>query len=155
MVTKIVSGGQTGADQAALDAAMALGLDHGGWVPLGRITENGILDSRYCVREMPTADYALRTEKNVLDSDATVILSHGRLTGGSEFTRKMADKHARPCLHLDLDRLSVSQASEKLRHWLAENRISVLNVAGPRASKDQRVYQATCEVIEGACRSTR
>lgn len=148
MLTKIVSGGQTGADQAALDAAMALGLAHGGWVPAGRLTERGPLDPRYEMKEMPTAEYAARTEKNVIDSDGTLILSHGPLTGGSDFTRKMAVHHSRPWLHLDLSGTSAFQAAHRAGEWLAEHRVSVLNVAGSRASKDPRIYSAVRDLLE-------
>ena len=148
MLTKIVSGGQTGADQAALDAAIALGLDHGGWVPAGRLTERGPLDSRYDMKEMPSAEYAARTEKNVIDSDGTLILSHGALTGGSDFTRKMAVQHGRPWLHLDLSGTSAFQAARAAGEWLAEHRVSVLNVAGSRASKDPRIYSAVRDLLE-------
>jgi Circularly permutated YpsA SLOG family len=150
MLKKIVSGGQTGADQAALDVAIDLGIDHGGWVPLGRKTENGVLNDQYRMQEMPTADYGHRTEQNVIDSEGTLILSHGRLTGGSEYTRKMAVKQGRPWLHVDLTRMSAFQAARSIGEWLAEQGIGVLNVAGPRASKDPRIYEATRGVLESA-----
>jgi len=82
MLSKIISGGQTGADQAALDAAIALGILHGGWIPKGRLTEAGPLPDKYALTEMPTKDYLARTRQNVLDSDGTVIFSHGDRTGG-------------------------------------------------------------------------
>ena len=83
MITKIISGGQTGADRAALDVAMAHGIPHGGWIPKGRKTEGGPLPTKYQLQEMPTNSYPERTEKNVVDSDGTLIISHGELTGGS------------------------------------------------------------------------
>ncbi|MDM8542637.1 putative molybdenum carrier protein [Desulfococcaceae bacterium HSG9] len=82
VLQKIVSGGQTGADQGALDAAISLGIDHGGWLPKGRKTENGALPSNYNLKEMDSAHYAKRTLQNVIDSDGTLIISHGPLTGG-------------------------------------------------------------------------
>ena len=98
MIEKIISGGQTGADQAALDVAIKLEIPHGGWIPKGRITEAGILPEKYKLKEMPTDSYPKRTEKNVLDSDGTLILSHGKLTGGSVLTQNLANQHGRPCL---------------------------------------------------------
>ena len=98
MIEKIVSGVQTGADQAALDAAIKLGISHGGWIPKGRITEEGTLPDKYHLQEMPSGSYEKRTEQNVLDSDGTVIISRGKLTGGSALTQKLAKKHIRPCL---------------------------------------------------------
>ena len=93
MVKKIISGGQTGADQAALDIAIKLGISHGGWIPKGRLTENGILDPKYQLEEMETTNYNVRTEQNVIDSDGTLIISHGKLSGGSDYTRDMVLRH--------------------------------------------------------------
>ena len=100
MVKKMISGGQTGVDQAALDVAIKLGISHGGWIPKGRLTENGMLDDKYHLKEMETANYNKRTEQNVIDSDGTLIISHGKLTGGSEYTRDMVLGHGRPWLHI-------------------------------------------------------
>ena len=92
---KIISGGQTGADRAALDFAIKHNIPHGGWMPKGRKAEDGPLPDRYQLEEMPTASHRARTEQNVIDSDGTVIISHGILTGGSAYTAKMARKHSR------------------------------------------------------------
>jgi hypothetical protein len=150
MVNKIISGGQNGADQAALDVAIKLGISHGGWVPKGRITENGVLDDKYQVKEMQTANYNKRTEQNVIDSDGTLIISHGKLTGGSEYTREIALHYNRPWLHIDLNKTIAFQAARKIRSWIAEHGIEVLNVAGPRASKDPAIYRATADILETA-----
>jgi hypothetical protein len=115
MITKIVSGGQTGADQAALDVAIELGISHGGWIPKGRKTERGPLPSKYQLQEMPTASYPTRTERNVKDSDGTLIISHGELTGGSDYTRKMAEKHGKPWIHIDAKNHSVEAAVVMIR----------------------------------------
>ena len=148
MITKIISGGQTGADQAALDVAVKLGIPHGGWIPKGRITEAGILDDKYKLHEMETSNYNKRTEQNVVDSDGTLIISHGKLTGGSDYTREMALFHNRPWLHIDLNKTNSFQAAGKIKSWITENDIEVLNIAGPRASKDTLIYQATADVLE-------
>ena len=100
MVKKIISGGQTGADRAALDFAIKHNIPHGGWIPKGRRAEDGPLPERYQLKEMPTDSYPKSTEQNVIDSDGTVIISHGALTGGSANTAAMARKHGRPWLHL-------------------------------------------------------
>ena len=92
MIKKIISGGQTGADRAALDVAIKFIIPHGGWIPKGRITEEGPLPDKYKLQEMSTSSYPVRTEQNVIDSDGTLIISHGELTGGSAYTRKMAMK---------------------------------------------------------------
>jgi Circularly permutated YpsA SLOG family len=148
MLKKIISGGQTGADQAALDVAIKLGIPHGGWIPRGRKTEAGVLDAKYKLKEMKTFDYNKRTEQNVIDSDGTLIISHGRLTGGSDYTREMTLLHHRPWLHIDLNKTDAFQAAEKIKSWLTENDIEVLNVAGSRASKDPAIYRATIDIIE-------
>ena len=148
MLKKIISGGQTGADQAALDAAIKLDIPHGGWLPKGRLTENGPLPPKYNLQEMSSTRYAERTEKNVQESDGTLIISHGRLTGGSEYTVNMAEKHSRPLLHVDLDKISAFQGALKIRDWLHEHHVEILNVAGPRASKDAHIYADTFKILE-------
>lgn len=150
MVKKIISGGQTGVDQAALDVAIKLGISHGGWIPKGRLTENGMLDDQYQLKEMETANYNKRTEQNVIDSDGTLILSHGELTGGSDYTRDMVLRHGRPWLHIDLNKTESFQAARQIRSWITEQEIKVLNVAGPRASKDPVIYRSTTDILERA-----
>ena len=148
MITKIISGGQTGAGQAALDVSIKLGISHAGWIPKGRLTEAGNLDDKYKLKEMETSNYNKRTEQNVVDSDGTLIISHGKLTGGSDYTREMALFHNRPWLHIDLNKTNSFQAAGKIKSWIIENDIEVLNIAGPRASKDPLIYQATADILE-------
>jgi len=129
----IVSGGQTGVDRAALDVALQLGLPCGGWCPRGRRAEDGPISSRYPLTETESADYAQRTEWNVRDSDGTLILTHGRPTGGTALTVQLAETYGRPLHLVDFDRpASVSVAA--VVEWLRVRRIGVLNVAGPRES---------------------
>ncbi|MGD8725810.1 MAG: putative molybdenum carrier protein [Desulfobacterales bacterium] len=148
MIRKIISGGQTGADRAALDAAIKLGIPHGGWIPKGRLTEAGPLPDEYNLAEMSSSSYPLRTEQNVIDSSGTLIISHGRLSEGSDYTRKMAIKHQRPLLHIDLNQTPAFKAATLIRSWCDENQIEILNVAGPRASKDAKIYSAVLKLIE-------
>lgn len=148
MIKKIVSGGQTGADRAALDVAVELGIPHGGWIPKGRKTEDGRLPDEYRLQETKTIDYSQRTELNVVDSDGTVIISHGKLTGGSELTQELARKHRKPCLHIDLDEMSDSKAAEIIASWIDVREIKTLNVAGSRGSKDPEIYEATRRVLK-------
>ncbi len=137
-LTRIISGGQTGVDRAALDAAMEAGLAHGGWCPRGRRAEDGVLDLRYQLRETDTPDYARRTELNVVDSDGTLILNTGVLEGGSARTLKLAKIHDKPS-HVanpeEADNL------EPIRDWLARHGIETLNVAGPRESRRPGIYR--------------
>ncbi len=142
-IEKIISGGQTGADRAALDFAIDNGIPYGGWLPKGRKTEDGRLSETYHLQEMPTEDYAKRTEMNVLDSDGTVIVSNGFLKDGSALTREFAIRHEKPWIHIDRKELSLHEAAEKLFFWLTENQIKILNVAGSRAGKDPTIYETT------------
>jgi hypothetical protein len=136
-VPKIVSGGQTGADRAALDWALSRKLPCGWWCPKGRKAEDGAIDSKYPLKESSSASYVQRTELNVRDSDATVLFSLApKLTGGSKKTVDFAKKHNKPCLHLHFGQ---RDAAERLRAWLDDNVIEVLNVAGPRGSKEPGV----------------
>jgi hypothetical protein len=151
MIDRIVSGGQTGADRAALDVAIRLGYDCGGWVPRGRLDETGVIPSAY--PNLVEADDEwpeTRTELNVRDSDATVIFSHGPLFGGSEYTKTKVDEQGKPSLHIDLAAMSAYAAVRCLQHWLAGVRPRVLNVAGPRASDDPEIYRKTWGVLLGA-----
>lgn len=134
MVERIISGGQTGADRAALDFAVAHGIPHGGWCPLGRLAEDSVILACYQLAQTPSSDYAQRSEWNVRDSDGTVIFSIARdLSGGSKFTAEVAEQLHKPCLHLARE-VHDPEAAEKLRRFIAQHRIKQLNVAGPRAS---------------------
>ena len=151
MIKKIISGGQTGADRAALDAAIKLMIPHGGWVPKGRLAEDGPISTKYNLQEMPTDSYSTSTEQNVIDSDGTLIISHGELTGGSAFTRKMAMKHGKPWYHADLNKLPSFQAAMVIEDWISKNGIETLNVAGPRHSKDPIIYGLVTVILELVC----
>ena len=148
MIRKVISGGQTGADQAGLDAAMRAGVEHGGFVPKGRRTEKGPLSDKYEMDEDSSNSYEGRTLKNVLASDGTVVFAHGKLTGGSRLTREYARKNGRPCLVVNLNSAGPGKAAQKLQQWIEENRIEVLNVAGPRESKDPGIYQVVFEILQ-------
>lgn len=137
LALSIVSGGQTGVDRAALDSALALGLAVGGWCPLGRRAEDGPIPGLYPLRETPTQDYGQRTEWNVRDSDATLILSRGRLTGGSARTAEHAHRLGRPLLTLDLD---AAPDPALAADWVRRQGVRVLNVAGPRESGAPGIY---------------
>lgn len=147
---KIISGGQTGADRAALDWAIARGLPHGGWCPAGRLAEDGPIPERYRLRETPDADYAQRTEWNVRDADATVIFSlASELTGGSAQTLEFAQQQGKPVLHLSRA-LHGPDAAELLRQFVTHHQVRVLNVAGPRASHEPEIGQFVRNVLDAA-----
>jgi sugar-specific transcriptional regulator TrmB len=130
-VLKVVSGGQTGVDRAALDAARAVGLAIGGWCPRGRLAEDGAIAAEYSLRETPSEDYAERTEWNVRDADATLVLTLGRPSPGTALTIALARRLERPLLVLDL-RDDPDPAA--VAHFVRDGELAVLNVAGPRES---------------------
>lgn len=136
-LARIVSGGQTGADRGGLDAAIRLGIEHGGWCPQGRRSEDGVIPPRYALREAPDHGYRDRTRRNVIDSDATIVFTRGRLTPGSRQTMEMAREAGRPALHVDVSRWPKARDGdiERFHEWLEENRIGTLNVAGSRESQ--------------------
>ncbi len=149
-VFRIVSGGQTGADRAALDWAIGHGLPHGGWCPKGRLAEDGAIDRRYALQETRTTDYLDRTRQNVIDSDATLILNLGELNGGSRATQRFAEDLGKPCLLVQLDAAAQADEAEvdRVRAWLAAGRVAVLNVAGPRESKRPGIYHQTLAFLD-------
>src|SRR5262245_36472553 len=150
MLSKIISGGQTGADRAALDWAIKRGMAHGGWCPKGRKAEDGAIDRRYNLVETPSGDYSQRTEWNVRDSDGTAVFSIRRdLRGGSLLTVELAAKYNKPVIHLRQEDEQTSQAQE-LRSFIKEFGISVLNIAGPRASEEPGIYQFVSSVLDSA-----
>jgi hypothetical protein len=142
---RVVSGGQTGVDRAALDAARAVGLPGGGWCPRGRRAEDGVIAADYPLRETPSEDYAQRTEWNVRDSDGTLVLARGRTGPGTAFTIERARQLGRPLLVLDL-REDPDPATA--RQWIESEDIHVLNVAGPRESQDPGIGAAASAFLE-------
>lgn len=144
----IVSGGQTGADRAATDFAIENRISYGGWIPNGRLAEDGRIPARYSgYNEASAAAYSERTRLNVIDSDGTLIVSHGHLEGGSLLTFKLAKRLSKPCIYIDFDRQSLHSAASEARTWLRESRVAVLNVAGPRAGSDPLIYDRTKELL--------
>ncbi|HTL57773.1 MAG TPA: GNAT family N-acetyltransferase [Candidatus Limnocylindrales bacterium] len=137
----IISGGQTGVDRAALDWAIKNGVTHGGWCPLGRKAEDGPIAARYALKETPTEKYVQRTEWNVRDSDATIIMSiKPVLSGGSQKTLDFARKQRKPCLVL-AQRARDQDAAMRLHRFVQEHSIKTLHIAGPRASEEPEVGQ--------------
>ena len=167
-ITKIVSGGQTGADRGALEAAIYASIPHGGWCPKGRKAEDGIIPLKYELSEMRSADYLKRTEANVIDSDATLLVTFGRATGGSKRTLEFCVKHAKPYHHVDLSTLTIGKAVEDVCRWLGGDtelndyeeyearppECCVLNGAGSRESKAQGIEHETMRLFVDVLRRT-
>ena len=143
-VRRIVSGGQTGVDRGALDAAIRLGIEHGGWCPRGRLAEDGLIPKRYLLQETEFPKYPVRTEQNVIDSDGTLIIYRERLRGGTELTHRMTKRHKRPCLLVNLQE---NVDIESIRNWLHHESIEILNIAGPRASSAPGIESETEELM--------
>ncbi|NUQ66419.1 MAG: hypothetical protein HUU20_28480 [Pirellulales bacterium] len=141
---KIISGGQTGVDRAALDVAIELGIPHGGWCPRGRLAENGPIPPEYQLLETESSEYRVRTERNVLDSDGTLILYRGQLTGGTELTSRLAVRYGKPRLAVNLDG---DCDPEEARRWLSDAGVCVLNVAGPRESQSRGIAAQAAEYL--------
>lgn len=140
----IISGGQTGADRAAFDFALENKIEIGGFVPKGRRAEDGGIGEDYPnLVETKTRNYMERTELNVQNSDATLIVSHGKLRRGSLLTKKFAAKHQKPFLHIDFLETTIKESAKIARKWLASIKCKRLNIAGSRASTDAEIYDKT------------
>jgi hypothetical protein len=145
----IVSGGQTGADLAALDFAIRAGLPHEGWCPRGRLAEDGRLDSCYNLRETSSSKYDERTRWNVRDSDATLAVTiKPKATGGTELTLGIARQLGKPYLHIARDTIeSLESAAASVVEFIAEHHVTRLNVAGPRASQEPEVAEFVNSIL--------
>ncbi len=143
-IHKIISGGQTGVDRAALDAAIELGIACGGWCPKGRTSELGPIPDHYPLTETPSSDPAQRTEWNVRDADATLIIAPGKLTGGTVLTRRLARSMDKPCL---VTNPTVETSTATVQAWLDEHGGKTLNVAGPRQSNDPEIYELAQQLL--------
>lgn len=143
----MISGGQTGVDRAALDAAAAAGLPIGGFCPRGRLAEDGPIPARYPLVETPSAEYPQRTEWNARDSDATLILARGALSGGTAFTLDVARGLGRPTLVLDL---AQAPHPDAVHAWCSAHDVRTLNVAGPRESGAPGIYAEARAFLDAA-----
>lgn len=148
-IKTIISGGQTGVDRAALDFALERGINIGGRVPKSRQAEDGPISARYPnLAETDSPDPAQRTRLNVRESDATLIISRGRLARGSRLTAEIARSLGRPFLHIDLEAQSINDSARHAACWLDRTNCTRLNIAGPRASEDSAIYGLTLALLD-------
>lgn len=159
LIETVVSGGQTGVDRAALDAAMENGIAIGGWCPRGRRSERGIIPKRYPLQETESRSYSVRTEWNVRDSDGTLIVVMDKVSGGTKLTVGFAKKAGKPCYVVHLrpeesenlfqDENSLTEQIDSVVDWICQHRIRVLNVAGPRGSSHTDIYAEALAFVSG------
>lgn len=150
MIKRIVSGGQTGADQGGLDAAISCGIPHGGWCPKERRAEDGMIPGHYQLQETASDDYTERTRANVKESDATVVFSYGELSGGSRLTAEVCSKRRKPCLVVDLNVCDNKQACRDITNWLKQEFLIadiILNVAGSRESHAPGIHDRVRDIV--------
>ena len=145
---KIISGGQTGVDRAALDVALRRGVNCGGWCPAGRLDEFGKIPDHYPVQELQSGDFTERTLQNVKDSDGTVVIYPGELRGGSEQTVRFSVELKRPHQLIDASKLSAEDSAQLIAEFVRENRIGILNVAGPRESEWPEGYAYASRALD-------
>jgi hypothetical protein len=150
MIEKILSGGQTGADRAGLEAAIFCDIPHGGWCPKGRKAEDGPIPERYLLTETEGSSYLARTERNVKQSDGTVIFTVGALTGGSLRTADFARRHRKPWVHINFSELNGVQAADALEEFVKQHDIRTLNVAGSRGSSHPALFDVVFHVVVAA-----
>ena len=146
IISKIISGGQTGVDQGALDYALENSVPCGGWCPKGRLCENGKIPEKYPVRECESKEYPYRTEKNVIDSDGTLIIIKNSADRGTGLTKRLCEKHNKPIIIIDIIG-SHGDQRESIQEWINTNNISVLNIAGNRESFSEGIQEKTKDLL--------
>jgi hypothetical protein len=145
---KIISGGQTGVDRAALDVALRHGIESGGWCPAGRFDEFGRIPDRYPVTELENGGFTERTLQNVKDSDGTVVIYPGKLSGGTEQTLHFCVEQRWPHEPIDASNVSTEKAAQLIADFVRDNKIDALNVAGPRASEWPEGYDYAFRALD-------
>lgn len=144
-IKKIIAGGQTGVDRAALDIALALNIPHGGWCPKGRKAEDGAIPAQYQLQETASADYAERTALNVKDADGTLVILKDETMGGTALTIELALQLLKPCFIINLaEPIKVAEFA----NWIKNNYIQTLNIAGPRASQVPDIYNLAYSALQ-------
>jgi len=153
MLKKIISGGKPGVELAALDAAIRLNIPHGGWCYRNRKTDGGVLPEHYNVKEIENPSYFERLEKNVIDSEGTVVLTYGQMVVGSKAVKDVADKCNKPLLNVNLDGHSLDQTVTLIRKWMTEHEIDTIYFTGSKTGRGPgtKIYDEVIQIIEGVC----
>jgi len=155
MLKKIISGGQPGVEIAALDAAIQLDIPHAGWAYKGRKTEDGVLPEQYNVKGVDNPSYFERLEKNIIDSEGTVILTYGQFLMGLKGVRELAEKHKKPCLHVKLKECTHNHAISSIRKWMDSHEIEEIFFTGSKPIAAPNIHQEVILIIEGICQVER
>ena len=150
---KIISGGQTGVDRAALDVALKHGLECGGWCPAGRLDEFGRIPDQYPVQELESGEFTERTLQNVKDSDGTVIIYPGKLGGGTKQTVRFCQELREPHALIDASQISPENGAELISDFICKHKIEILNVAGPRQSEWPEGYDYAFRALDAFAKS--
>ncbi len=151
MIKQIISGGQPGVEIAALDAAIQLDIPHAGWAYEGRKTEDGVLPEQYNVKGIDNPSYFERLEKNIINSEGTVILTYGPLLIGLKGVRALAEKLKKPCLHVELKECTTNQAISSIRKWMNHHEIKIVYFTGSKPIGASMIYRDVIRIIEGIC----
>jgi len=151
MIKKIISGGQPGVEIAALDAAIQLDIPHAGWAYKGRKTDDGVLPEQYNVKGIENPSYFERLDKNIIDCEGVLILTYGQLLIGLKGVRDLAEKHRKPCLHLDCRDCTTHHAIASIRKWMENHEIEVVYFTGPKPVGTSKIYRDVILIIEGIC----
>ena len=155
MIKKIISGGLPGVELAALDAAIKLNIPHNGWTYKRRTPEADVLPEQYSVKEIANPSYFERLEKNIIDSEGTVILTYGRLIIGSNATKVLANKHNKPCLLLELNECTLNHAISSIRKWMDNHEINEIFFTGSKPIASPNIHKEVIQIIEGICQVER
>jgi predicted Rossmann-fold nucleotide-binding protein len=155
MIKKIISGGLPGVESAALDAAIKLGIPHKGWTYRRRKTEADASKEQYNVREIFNPSYFERLEKNIIDSEGTVILTYGQLIRGSIATKDLAKKHNKPCLLLELNEYTRNHAISSIRKWMENHDIGEIFFTGSKPIASPNLNEDVIQIIQGICQVER
>jgi hypothetical protein len=146
MLSTVISGGQTGADRAALDAGLEAAFPIGGSCPVGRMAEDGPISHTYTLTEIG-GGYRQRTKQNVVDSDGTVIFYESYVSGGTETTVLFCIRQGKPYKLIDIETVEPEWAAELLIDFVDEFSVAILNVAGPRSSSCSKIYGYVKRVV--------